>query len=72
MSILSGSHRELVRDTEASLRAHDGAGIRPFVGGTNPPADVPALGAAGAVAVFNASQRIEDVGAIIERCLVSA
>ncbi|MGE0336325.1 MAG: cobalamin B12-binding domain-containing protein, partial [Gammaproteobacteria bacterium] len=71
LSILSGSHLDLVRDTVASLREHDGAGIRLFVGGTIPPEDVPMLEAAGAAGVFNASQRLEDVIGVIERCLAS-
>ncbi len=45
--------------------------MRLFVGGTIPQEDVPALLAAGATAVFNASQRLDDVLAAIARALAA-
>lgn len=49
LSILSGSHRELIPDVLAAL---DGADIPVVVGGIIPEADVPALKAAGVAAVY--------------------
>ncbi|HWK27323.1 MAG TPA: protein meaA [Solirubrobacter sp.] len=49
LSILSGSHRELIPDVIAAL---DGADIPVVVGGIIPEADVPALKAAGVARVY--------------------
>jgi len=49
LSILSGSHRELIPDVIAAL---NGADIPVIVGGIIPDADVPALKAAGVAAVY--------------------
>jgi len=49
LSILSGSHRELIPDVIAAL---DGAGIPVVVGGIIPEADVPELERAGVAAVY--------------------
>jgi (2R)-ethylmalonyl-CoA mutase len=49
LSILSGSHRELIPDVIAAL---DGADIPVVVGGIIPTADIPELTAAGVAAVF--------------------
>ncbi|MDA0167996.1 cobalamin B12-binding domain-containing protein [Solirubrobacter taibaiensis] len=49
LSILSGSHRELIPDVIAAL---DGADIPVVVGGIIPEADVPELKAAGVAAVY--------------------
>src|SRR4051812_39982932 len=49
LSILSGSHRELIPDVIAAL---DGADIPVVVGGIIPDADVPALRVAGVAAVY--------------------
>jgi (2R)-ethylmalonyl-CoA mutase len=49
LSILSGSHRELIPDVIAAL---DGADIPVVVGGIIPEADVPELEAAGVAAVY--------------------
>jgi len=69
LSILSGSHVDLVRQTVADLSSHDGANIKVFVGGTIPQDDIAVLEAAGAAGVFNASQRLDDVVAAIDRIL---
>ena len=69
LSILSGSHLELVGETVTCLRELDGGSIKVFVGGTIPREDTAALAAAGAAGVFNASQRIEDVLAAMDRSL---
>jgi len=61
LSILSGSHLELVRDTAAALTAAGGGDIALFVGGTIPDDDVEALRAAGARGVYHAGMRIDEV-----------
>jgi (2R)-ethylmalonyl-CoA mutase len=52
LSILSGSHRELIPSVLEALRAAGGAGIPVVVGGIIPAADVAPLRAAGVAAVF--------------------
>jgi len=69
LSILSGSHVELVRETARCLREAQAGNIKLFVGGTIPHEDNPALAEAGAAGIFNASQRIEDVIAELARVL---
>ena len=50
LSILSGSHKELVRDVLAALRQHGAGDILVFLGGTIPAEDQPALLAQGGTA----------------------
>ena len=69
LSILSGSHLDLVRETVRCLDEAQGANIKIFVGGTIPQEDVQPLLDSGASGVFNASQRIEDVIAELGRLL---
>ncbi len=75
LSILSGSHRELIPDVIAAL---DGADIPVVVGGIIPEADVPELKAAGVAAVytpkdFELDRIMRDiVGLVAERNGVSA
>lgn len=52
LSILSGSHRELIPDVLAALREAGGADIPVVAGGIIPDADAEALRAAGVAAVF--------------------
>jgi ethylmalonyl-CoA mutase len=52
LSILSGSHRELIPDVMAALREAGGADIPIVVGGIIPDADAETLRAAGVAAVF--------------------
>jgi (2R)-ethylmalonyl-CoA mutase len=52
LSILSGSHRELIPDVVAALRAGGGGDIPVVAGGIIPEADADALRAAGVAAVF--------------------
>lgn len=71
LSILSGSHMELVEETIKHLREF-GIDDKPlFVGGTIPPDDQRALTRAGVRHVFTADMRIEDVLAILEQELAS-
>lgn len=67
LSILSGSHTELLAQTLAQLEALNAADLPVFVGGTIPAADVEALRAAGARAVFTSDQDLDEVIAILAR-----
>ncbi len=61
LSILSGSHRELVEQVLAELKRADAADIRLFVGGTIPKDDRTALLALGVAAVFTSDQPLAAV-----------
>jgi methylmalonyl-CoA mutase C-terminal domain/subunit len=60
LSILSGSHNELVAEAMAALREMGAGDIKIFVGGTIPPDDVAALEALGVAGVFTSEMRLED------------
>ncbi|QOF77512.1 cobalamin B12-binding domain-containing protein [Variovorax sp. 38R] len=69
LSILSGSHKELVSEVIAQLRelkAHD---VKVFVGGTIPAEDHVHLRALGVSAVFTADMPLELVVALLAECL---
>lgn len=69
LSILSGSHKELVSEVIAQLRelkAHD---VKVFVGGTIPAEDHAHLRALGVSAVFTADMPLEQVVASLAECL---
>lgn len=61
LSVLSGSHKELVSDTIAELRALEADDIPLFVGGTIPAADQPALLALGVAGIFTSERRLDEV-----------
>ncbi|MDQ6880648.1 MAG: cobalamin B12-binding domain-containing protein [Pseudomonadota bacterium] len=61
LSILSGSHKELVADVIAELRAHNAGDVKVFVGGTIPGEDHAGLKAMGVAAVFTADMTLETV-----------
>ncbi|MGF7161568.1 methylmalonyl-CoA mutase C-terminal domain/subunit [Rhodoligotrophos appendicifer] len=65
LSLLSGSHEELVRQTVDCLRARHASDIKLFVGGTIPDADHAALRALGVDGIFTAQMELKDVIAII-------
>lgn len=69
LSILSGSHRELVAEVIERLAAEDAADIKVFVGGTIPQEDHAHLRAAGVAGVFTAEMKLDDVVAEIGRQL---
>jgi methylmalonyl-CoA mutase C-terminal domain/subunit len=71
LSILSGSHTELVQDTIRCLRELDAADKPVFVGGTIPIEDQRLLKDAGVLEVFTAEMRVEDVLAVIDRAFAS-
>jgi methylmalonyl-CoA mutase C-terminal domain/subunit len=61
LSILSGSHRELVADVIAELAEQGAASLPLFVGGTIPQEDVAALLEAGVKGVFTAEMTLDEV-----------
>ncbi len=69
LSILSGSHKELIVQTIDCLKRLQGGSIKVFVGGTIPPEDHALLRQAGAVGVFTSDQRLDDVVAAVDQAL---
>lgn len=69
LSILSGSHRELLDETLAQLRGLKAEDIPVFVGGTIPADDIEMLRQAGARAVFTSDQSLTDVVAAVAKAL---
>lgn len=69
LSILSGSHKELVADVLAQLRALKADNIKVFVGGTIPRVDQVLLREMGVAAVFTADMLLDDVVAELARKL---
>ncbi|MBT9467483.1 cobalamin B12-binding domain-containing protein [Hydrogenophaga sp.] len=61
LSILSGSHKELVADVIGQLRELKAHGIKVFVGGTIPAEDQAYLRELGVSAVFTADMSLEAV-----------
>jgi len=66
LSILSGSHKELVASVIERLRKEDAGDIKVFVGGTIPDEDFEALRAAGVSGIFTSEMTIASVIAEIE------
>jgi methylmalonyl-CoA mutase C-terminal domain/subunit len=61
LSILSGSHKELVQNVMAELKNLNAEGIQVFVGGTIPKSDHEFLSQLGVAAVFTADMPLEEV-----------
>lgn len=61
LSILSGSHKELVADVMAQLRSLGAGDIKVFVGGTIPAGDQPHLRELGVAAIFTADMPLHTV-----------
>lgn len=61
LSILSGSHKELVADVMSQLRERQASEIKVFVGGTIPPEDREYLRQLGVSAIFTADMPLQDV-----------
>lgn len=61
LSLLSGSHKELVAQTMQCLKDLEGGDIPVFVGGTIPSGDHEALRQLGVKAIFTASMEVDDV-----------
>ena len=69
LSVLSGSHRDLVKQTRASLEAIEAGDIPIFLGGTIPAEDRPVLMDNGACGVFTAEMTVADVLAALDEAL---
>src|SRR5690606_26732197 len=69
LSILSGSHLELVSQTRDELAARGADHMALFVGGTIPASDHEALKALGVRGVFTSDRRLADVVASVARAL---
>ncbi|WP_316156908.1 cobalamin B12-binding domain-containing protein [Cupriavidus sp. BIC8F] len=69
LSILSGSHKELVGEVIAQLRELNAHDIKVFVGGTIPAEDQPFLRSLGVTAVFTADMPLETVVSDLGRSL---
>jgi methylmalonyl-CoA mutase cobalamin-binding domain/chain len=69
LSILSGSHNELVADVMSQLRALNAGDIRVFVGGTIPAEDQPHLRGLGVSAIFTADMSLDAVVAALAKSL---
>lgn len=61
LSILSGSHKELVKNVMTELKNLNAESIKVFVGGTIPKSDHEFLSQLGVAAVFTADMPLEDV-----------
>lgn len=69
LSILSGSHKELVRDVMAQLQVLKAGDIKVFVGGTIPAEDQPLLLEQGVASIFTADMPLQDVVSILANSL---
>ena len=69
LSILSGSHKELVSDVFARLRELDAADIKVFVGGTIPLEDQKDLRDLGVAGVYTSDMPLSDVVASLAKAL---
>ncbi|HSL48576.1 MAG TPA: cobalamin-dependent protein [Candidatus Deferrimicrobiaceae bacterium] len=69
LSVLSGSHKELVGETLESLRALGAGELPVFVGGTIPAEDHGELRGWGVRGVFTSRMRLEDVVAAVAKAL---
>jgi methylmalonyl-CoA mutase C-terminal domain/subunit len=69
LSILSGSHVELVKETFQQLAAMGADDVVVFVGGTIPDEDRAALQAVGVKGVFTSEMRLDDVIAAVVSAL---
>jgi methylmalonyl-CoA mutase, C-terminal domain len=71
LSMLSGSHNDLVSETVDALKALDAADIPVFVGGTIPAEDHAGLKALGVVAIYTAEMRLDDVVASLAAAIAA-
>ena len=69
LSILSGSHRDLVAETMASLQELGAADIPIFLGGTIPVQDQPELLALGVKRIFTSEMTLPDIVAALAETL---
>ena len=69
LSLLSGAHKELVKETFEKLRELDGGDIAIFVGGTIPEEDQQFLRDLGVMGVYTSEMALEQVLRDVERAL---
>ena len=69
LSLLSGAHNELVKETLEKLRELDGGDIALFVGGTIPEQDRELLRSLGVKGVYTSEMELEQVLRDVERAL---
>ena len=69
LSILSGSHKELVSDVFEQLHALKAGDIKVFLGGTIPAEDQPGLLALGVTSIFTADMQLDVVVATLAKDL---
>jgi len=71
LSMLSGSHKEIVAETVQCLEALDAGDIKLFIGGTIPADDYDGLRAAGVCGIYTAEMTIDDVLSAIDKELAA-
>lgn len=69
LSVLSGSHRELVADTVNCLRQTGAAGVRVFVGGTIPAEDFEYLRSLGVCGIYTSAMALDEIVVSVARTL---
>lgn len=69
LSILSGSHKELVAQIVEQLRMLGATDLPIFIGGTIPEADHGALNALGVKGIFTSAMKLDDVVAAVAEAL---
>lgn len=69
LSILSGSHRELVEEVFAQLRSLNAGDVKVFVGGTIPADDQEPLRQLGVAGIFTSDMPLDDVVSALARQL---
>lgn len=69
LSVLSGSHKELVAETVEELKALDAGDIPVFLGGTIPAEDREGLLALGVVGIYTSEMRLDDVVSALAKAL---
>ena len=69
LSVLSGSHKELVAETVEELKSLDAADIPVFVGGTIPAEDRPGLMELGVVGIYTNEMKLDDIVSELARAL---
>ena len=69
LSLLSGAHNELVKETLEKLRELDGEDIAIFVGGTIPEEDREYLRSLGVLGVYTSEMKLEQVLRDVEQAL---